>query len=78
MCFGTAGARAPAARRRRHSYSDETPTAREALLRENVAADSVHVTGNTVIDALHSGGYTHVDHIDMPVSPHRVWKAMQG
>ena len=29
-----------------------TPTAREALLRENVAADSVHVTGNTVIDAL--------------------------
>ncbi|MEC7161808.1 MAG: UDP-N-acetylglucosamine 2-epimerase (non-hydrolyzing), partial [Pseudomonadota bacterium] len=30
-----------------------TPTAREALLRENVAADSVHVTGNTVIDALH-------------------------
>ena len=30
-----------------------TPTAREALLRENVTADSVHVTGNTVIDALH-------------------------
>jgi len=33
---------------------------------------------NAVIDALHSGGYTQVDHIDMPVSPHRVWKAMQG
>ncbi|WP_417741336.1 xanthine dehydrogenase family protein molybdopterin-binding subunit [Salipiger sp.] len=33
---------------------------------------------NAVIDALHSGGYTHVDHVDMPVSPHRVWKAMQG
>ena len=30
-----------------------TQTARDALLRENVAPDSVHVTGNTVIDALH-------------------------
>lgn len=30
-----------------------TETARDALLRENVAPDSVHVTGNTVIDALH-------------------------
>ncbi|UYH54502.1 UDP-N-acetylglucosamine 2-epimerase (non-hydrolyzing) [Qipengyuania sp. SS22] len=29
-----------------------TPTARDALLRENVAAGSVYVTGNTVIDAL--------------------------
>ncbi|EPX78453.1 xanthine dehydrogenase family protein molybdopterin-binding subunit [Salipiger mucosus] len=32
---------------------------------------------NAVIDALHSGGHK-VEHIDMPVSPHRVWQAMQG
>jgi len=31
---------------------------------------------NAVIDALHRGGYTHVSHIDMPVSPARVWAAM--
>lgn len=30
-----------------------TTTSEAALLRENVAADRVHVTGNTVIDALH-------------------------
>src|SRR5688572_12661036 len=30
-----------------------TETAARALRRENVAADSIHVTGNTVIDALH-------------------------
>ena len=30
-----------------------TETAREALLRENVDRENVHVTGNTVIDALH-------------------------
>jgi UDP-N-acetylglucosamine 2-epimerase (non-hydrolysing) len=30
-----------------------TDVSREALLRENVAPDRVHVTGNTVIDALH-------------------------
>jgi carbon-monoxide dehydrogenase large subunit len=32
---------------------------------------------NAVLDAMRSGGST-VDHIDMPVSPHRVWEAMQG
>ncbi|MBZ0123527.1 MAG: xanthine dehydrogenase family protein molybdopterin-binding subunit [Roseovarius sp.] len=32
---------------------------------------------NAVIDALQSGGHK-VDHIDMPVSPSRVWQAMQG
>ena len=32
---------------------------------------------NAVIDALHSGGHK-VDHIDMPVTPERVWAAMQG
>jgi carbon-monoxide dehydrogenase large subunit len=31
---------------------------------------------NAVIDALQRGGYN-VDHIDMPVSPARVWEAMQ-
>jgi aerobic carbon-monoxide dehydrogenase large subunit len=30
-----------------------------------------------VIDALHRGGHTHVDHIDMPLTPARVWAAMQ-
>ena len=30
-----------------------TETAAEALRRENVASDTIHVTGNTVIDALH-------------------------
>ena len=33
---------------------------------------------NAVIDALQRGGYTQVTHIDMPVSPSRVWSAMQG
>lgn len=33
---------------------------------------------NAVIDALHRGGFTHVTHIDMPVSPSRVWSAMHG
>ena len=32
---------------------------------------------NAVIDALQSGGHN-VTHIDMPVSPHRVWQAMNG
>jgi carbon-monoxide dehydrogenase large subunit len=33
---------------------------------------------NAVIDALHRGGMTHVTHIDMPLTPSRVWAAMQG
>jgi len=33
---------------------------------------------NAVINALHSGGHTHVTHIDMPVSPSRVWAAMNS
>ncbi|NDV51770.1 MULTISPECIES: xanthine dehydrogenase family protein molybdopterin-binding subunit [unclassified Salipiger] len=32
---------------------------------------------NAVLDALNHAGHD-VTHIDMPVSPHRVWKAMQG
>jgi aerobic carbon-monoxide dehydrogenase large subunit len=33
---------------------------------------------NAVIDALHRGGYTKISHIDMPVSPSRVWTAMNA
>ncbi len=33
---------------------------------------------NAVIDALQRGGYTHVTHVDMPLTPSRVWQAMQG
>lgn len=33
---------------------------------------------NAVINALHSGGHTHVTHIDMPVSPSRVWAAINS
>ncbi len=32
---------------------------------------------NAVIDALHRGGHRHVSHVDMPVTPQRVWAAMQ-
>jgi carbon-monoxide dehydrogenase large subunit len=32
---------------------------------------------NAVIDALHRAGHTSVTHIDMPLSPARVWAAMQ-
>jgi len=33
---------------------------------------------NAVIDALQRAGHTHVTHIDMPLSPSRVWTAMQA
>lgn len=33
---------------------------------------------NAVIDALHRAGHTHVTHIDMPVSPNRVWQAINA
>ncbi len=33
---------------------------------------------NAVIDALQRGGHSHVTHIDMPVSPSRVWSAING
>jgi carbon-monoxide dehydrogenase large subunit len=33
---------------------------------------------NAVIDALQRGGHKHVTHIDMPVSPSRVWSAING
>lgn len=31
---------------------------------------------NAVIDALHRAGHTHVSHIDMPLTPSRVWAAI--
>ncbi len=33
---------------------------------------------NAVIDALQRGGHRHVTHIDMPLSPARVWAAIRG
>ena len=33
---------------------------------------------NAVIDALHRAGHTHVKHIDMPLTPARVWAAMNA
>ncbi|MBF9032044.1 molybdopterin-dependent oxidoreductase [Rhodobacterales bacterium HKCCE3408] len=33
---------------------------------------------NAVVDALQRGGMSHVTHIDMPLTPSRVWAAMQG
>jgi carbon-monoxide dehydrogenase large subunit len=33
---------------------------------------------NAVIDALHRAGHTHVTHIDMPLTPARVWSAING
>ena len=33
---------------------------------------------NAVIDALHRAGHTGIAHIDMPLTPSRVWAAMQG
>ncbi|MDZ4096581.1 MAG: xanthine dehydrogenase family protein molybdopterin-binding subunit [Paracoccaceae bacterium] len=33
---------------------------------------------NAVIDALQRGGHTHVTHIDMPLTPARVWAAING
>ena len=32
---------------------------------------------NAVVDALQRGGMTHVQHVEMPLSPSRVWAAMQ-
>ncbi|MBF9045373.1 molybdopterin-dependent oxidoreductase [Rhodobacterales bacterium HKCCE4037] len=33
---------------------------------------------NAVVDALQRAGHTHVTHIDMPLTPSRVWAAMQN
>jgi carbon-monoxide dehydrogenase large subunit len=41
------------------------------------AIGSTPTVVNAVVDALQSGGFN-VDHVDMPVTPSRVWTAMQG
>ncbi|MFK7834843.1 MAG: xanthine dehydrogenase family protein molybdopterin-binding subunit [Sulfitobacter sp.] len=41
------------------------------------AIGSTPTVVNAVVDALQSGGHD-VDHVDMPVSPSRVWAAMNG
>ncbi|MCO8145542.1 xanthine dehydrogenase family protein molybdopterin-binding subunit [Rhodovulum tesquicola] len=33
---------------------------------------------NAVVDALQRAGHSHITHIDMPLTPSRVWAAMQG
>ena len=33
---------------------------------------------NAVIDALHRAGHTHISHIDMPLTPSRVWSAINS
>jgi carbon-monoxide dehydrogenase large subunit len=33
---------------------------------------------NAVVDAMQRAGHTHITHIDMPLTPSRVWSAMQG
>ncbi|MHA6346481.1 xanthine dehydrogenase family protein molybdopterin-binding subunit [Roseivivax sp. CAU 1761] len=33
---------------------------------------------NAIVDALQSGGHTHVTHIDMPATPSKVWQAIHG
>ncbi|MCA0206441.1 MAG: xanthine dehydrogenase family protein molybdopterin-binding subunit [Proteobacteria bacterium] len=62
-------------------YSCQTPCTHNPLgvkgCGEAGAIGSPPAVVNAVIDALHRGGYDHVTHIDMPVSPARVWAAMQ-
>ena len=63
-------------------YSCQTPCTHNPLgvkgCGEAGAIGSPPAVVNAVIDALHRGGHTHVKHIDMPVSPQRVWAAIQG
>ncbi|MBE1284782.1 MAG: molybdopterin-dependent oxidoreductase [Rhodobacteraceae bacterium] len=62
-------------------HSSQTPCTHNPLgvkgCGEAGAIGSPPAVVNAVIDALQSGGHK-VDHIDMPVSPSRVWSAMQG
>lgn len=51
-----------------HDNFAPTPGARENLLREGVAPESIHVTGNTVVDALHFIRERHA--LDTPSSVH--------
>lgn len=63
-------------------YSCQTPCTHNPLgvkgCGEAGAIGSPPAVVNAVIDALHRGGLTHVKHIDMPVSPSRVWSAING
>ncbi|MBE0552230.1 MAG: xanthine dehydrogenase family protein molybdopterin-binding subunit [Rhodobacteraceae bacterium] len=63
-------------------YSCQTPCTHNPLgvkgCGEAGAIGSPPAVVNAVIDALHRGGITHVDHINMPVSPGRVWQAING
>ena len=62
-------------------HSNGTPCAHNPLgvkgCGEAGAIGSTPTVVNAVIDALQSGGHN-VTHVDMPVSPSRVWEAMQG
>ncbi|SLN68576.1 xanthine dehydrogenase family protein molybdopterin-binding subunit [Ruegeria meonggei] len=62
-------------------HSSQTPCTHNPLgvkgCGEAGAIGSPPAVVNAVIDALNSGGKA-VDHIDMPVSPSRVWAAMKG
>ena len=62
-------------------HTNGTPCAHNPLgvkgCGEAGAIGSTPTVVNAVIDALQSGGHK-VDHVDMPVSPARVWAAMQG
>jgi carbon-monoxide dehydrogenase large subunit len=61
-------------------HSNGTPCAHNPLgvkgCGEAGAIGSTPTVVNAVIDALQSGGHK-VDHVDMPVTPSRVWAAMQ-
>tara|TARA_R110002124_G_scaffold19331_1_gene77663 strand:+ start:951 stop:3329 length:2379 start_codon:yes stop_codon:yes gene_type:complete len=63
-------------------YSCNTPCTHNPLgvkgCGEAGAIGSPPAVINAVIDALQRGGHTHVTHIDMPVTPTRVWSAMQA
>jgi carbon-monoxide dehydrogenase large subunit len=63
-------------------YSCQTPCTHNPLgvkgCGEAGAIGSPPAVVNAVIDALHRGGITKVTHIDMPVSPSRVWAAING
>ncbi|MEX0338824.1 MAG: xanthine dehydrogenase family protein molybdopterin-binding subunit [Arenibacterium sp.] len=62
-------------------HSNGTPCAHNPLgvkgCGEAGAIGSTPTVVNAVIDALQSGGHD-VDHVDMPVTPSRVWAAMQA
>jgi carbon-monoxide dehydrogenase large subunit len=45
---------------------------------EAAAIGSPPAVVNAVIDALHRAGHAHVTHIDMPLTPSRVWSAIQN